>query len=83
MMGLMRTKQVKLNLSTAGITVTIQKYQAMPQHLLSFHSGVSYGILLIALLHVSKITVLRHLSKRLLKSHFNDALKRNKVFKNN
>lgn len=80
MMGLMRTKQVKLNLSTSDITVIIQKYQALPQHPLCIPSRESYGILLIALLHASKITVLRRSSKRLLKPHFNDALKRKIVF---
>lgn len=80
MMGLMRTKQVKLNLSTADITVILQKYQALPPHPLAFPFRESYSILLIALLHDSKITVLRHSSKRLLKCHFNDALKRNIVF---
>lgn len=79
-MGLMRTKQVKLNLSTADITVILKKYQAQPQHPLTFPFRESYSILLIALLHDSKIKVLRQSSKRLLKCHFNDALKRNIVF---
>lgn len=48
MMDLMRTKQVKLHLSTADITVIIQFFRL---------SRELYIILHIALLHVNKITV--------------------------
>jgi len=66
MKDLKRPKQVKLNLSTSDITVIKNtKFCCSTHSLFPLES-----LLPLALLHASKIMVLRHSSKRLLKPHF-------------